>query len=247
MKKDSEIVFGIRPVIEALNAGRELNKVVIQKGLQGQLHKELMQHLKPHKYLVQHAPIEKLNRITRKNHQGVVAYFSPVKYHQLEDVIDQVYMDGKTPLFLLLDQVTDVRNFGAIARTAECLGVDAIVIPGKGSALITGDALKTSAGALNRIPVCRMRFIKEAITYLQNSGLTVTACTEKTDRHLSEVDFKQPTAIIMGSEEFGISPAYLEMANQKAKIPMIGDTESLNVSVATGMILYETIRQRMAT
>ena len=244
MVKNEDMIFGLRPVIEAIEAGKEVNRLLIQKGLQGDLFAEVKALTKQHEIQYQVVPIEKLNRITRKNHQGIICFLSPVTYHNIEDVIPQIYEAGETPLILVLDRVTDVRNFGAIARTAECSGAHGIVIPTRGSVQITGDAVKTSAGALHRIPVCREENLKKTLDFLQMSGLQLVACTEKTEHTLYEVDYRGPTAIIMGSEEDGISGEYLKRADFKASIPMSGEIGSLNVSVATGVILYEAIRQR---
>jgi 23S rRNA (guanosine2251-2'-O)-methyltransferase len=242
-KKD--MMFGIRTALEALEAGKTLNKVIIQKGLRGDLYGELMDALAAHNVPFQAVPTEKLNRVTRKNHQGVISYISPISYHSIEDVLPSLYEAGKTPLLLILDRVTDVRNFGAIARTAECAGVDAIIVPSRGGALISADAVKTSTGALHKIPVCREENLKTTIEFLTNSGVQIVGCTEKTDDLLYSVDLTLPTAIIMGSEENGISPEYLKRCDARAKIPMAGTIGSLNVSVSAGILLYEVIRQRL--
>jgi 23S rRNA (guanosine2251-2'-O)-methyltransferase len=204
-----------------------------------------MDALAAHNVPFQAVPTEKLNRVTRKNHQGVISYISPISYHSIEDVLPSLYEAGKTPLLLILDRVTDVRNFGAIARTAECAGVDAIIIPSRGGALISADAVKTSTGALHKIPVCREDNLKTTIEFLTNSGVQIVGCTEKTDDLLYSVDLTLPTAIIMGSEENGISPEYLKRCDARAKIPMAGTIGSLNVSVSAGILLYEVIRQRL--
>jgi 23S rRNA (guanosine2251-2'-O)-methyltransferase len=242
--KNKEITFGIRPVIEAIKAGNEIEKLLIQKDVHGGLIQELLKLAKDYKIPLSQVPAEKLNSITRKNHQGAIAFVSPIVYASLDNIISDVFQSGKTPLLLILDRITDVRNFGALARTAECLGVQAIIIPSRGSALITSDAIKTSAGALNFIPVCREENLKNTITYLKESGIQIIACTEKAEKNLYEADFTVPAAIIMGSEEDGISPEYLKRSDEKVKIPMSGKIESLNVSVAAGMILYEAVRQR---
>ncbi len=241
---DKDFIFGIRAVIEAIDSGKEVNKLMVQKGLQGDLWKELHSLLKANDIPYQFVPIEKLNRVTRKNHQGVVCFLSPVTYHTIEQLLPTIYEAGKTPALLMLDRITDVRNFGAIARTAECMGIDAIIIPEKGSALITSDAVKTSAGALHRIPVCRAHNLKNTIEYLTECGLQIVACTEKTDNVIYNVNFALPTLIIMGSEEDGISGEYIKRSTVCAKIPMRGHIASFNVSVATGVILYELVRQR---
>lgn len=242
--KKSDIIYGIRTVIEALRSGQHLERVFIQKNLKGDLYKELMLELHQSKTPISKVPIERINKFTKKNHQGVVALVSPVQYHSLEYLVPQLFEEGKNPLLLILDEITDVRNFGAIARTAECLGVDGIIIPVRGGAQVNEDAVKTSAGAFNYLPVCREKDLLDAARFLQESGINLIACSEKTDKYLSDIDFTSPSAIIMGSEEHGISPQLMEMANAIAKVKMDGNIESLNVSVATGMALYEVQRQR---
>lgn len=242
----NDFIFGIRAVIEAANSGKEINKIFIQNGLKGELMKELKILLREKDVHVNYVPIEKLNRITRKNHQGVICYISPVSFYKVEDILPSLYESGKNPSFLILDRVTDVRNFGSICRSAECMDVDAIVIPTQGSALINADAIKTSAGAIHKIPICREDNLKTTIDYLKNSGVKVIGCTEKTENYTYDNDFSGPTAIIMGSEENGISPAYLEKCDNLAKIPLGGEIESLNVAVSAGIILYELNRQRIS-
>jgi 23S rRNA (guanosine2251-2'-O)-methyltransferase len=232
-------------VIEAINSGKEIDKVFIQDHLRNELANELRKLVIDNKIPYQFVPIEKLNRLTQKNHQGVVAYISVVTYYKTDDILPLVFEKGKTPLFLILDRITDVRNFGAIARSAECAGVDAIIIPSRGAAQVNGDAVKTSAGALHKIPVCREDNLKMVIDYLKESGLQVVSCTEKTDDYYYDIDLTQPTVIIMGSEEDGISGEYIKRSDFKAKIPLMGEIGSLNVSVAAGVILYEAVRQRL--
>ncbi|MCW3084404.1 MAG: rRNA ((2251)-2-O)-methyltransferase RlmB [Bacteroidetes bacterium] len=244
-KENENMIFGIRPVIEALKAGKEIDRLFVQTGLKNELFGEMMGMLKKHNVLYQYVPAEKLNRLTSKNHQGVVGYISSIEYHKIEEVLPAVFEKGKIPLILILDRITDVRNFGAIARTAECSGVDAIIIPTKGAAQINADAIKTSTGALHTIPVCREENLKQVIEYLRESGLLVIACTEKTKENYYQQDFTLPVAIMMGSEENGISSEFLKMADAHAKIPLMGEISSLNVSVATGVILYEAVRQRL--
>lgn len=247
MNKSSkeDLIFGIHACIEALRSGKEINKVMILRGLRSELLPKLNATLKEKNLEAQYVPIEKLNKLGNRNHQGVIAFISPVEYEKIEDVLPRVFEEGRTPLVMILDRVTDVRNFGAIARSAECMGVDALVIPEKGGALITSDAMKTSAGALMKIPVCRHHNLKNVIDYLKESGLQIVGCTEKTDDLLYQVDLSLPTCIVMGNEEEGISPEYLKRCTHRAKIPMSGSIESLNVSVSAGIILYETIRQRL--
>ena len=237
-------IFGLRPTIEAIQAGKEIDTLFIQKGLKSELFQELWQLVRAYKVNYKHVPVEKLNRLTRKNHQGVFAFISPINFHKTDIIIQEIFEKGKNPLFLILDRVTDVRNFGAIVRTAECSGAQAVIVPEKGSAAINGDALKTSAGALHNIPICREFNLKATIEYLKNCGLQIIGCTEKTDDIIYQPDFSVPTAIIMGSEEDGISTEYLKLCDYKVKIPMNGRIDSLNVSVSAGVILYEAVRQR---
>jgi 23S rRNA (guanosine2251-2'-O)-methyltransferase len=243
-KENENLIFGLRPVIEAIKAGKEIDRLYVQNGLKNELSGEMMGLLKKHNIPYQYVPVEKLNRLTPKNHQGVAGFLSSVTYHKLQDVLPAVFEEGKVPLILILDRITDVRNFGAIARTAVCSGVHAIVIPSRGAAQINADAIKTSAGALHTIPVCREDNLKDTIDYLRESGLFVVGCTEKTNDLYYSNDYNLPVAIIMGSEENGISPEYLKLCDAHAKIPLSGDIGSLNVSVATGIILYEAVRQR---
>lgn len=244
-KNDSDLIFGIRATIEAIKAEKEINKILVQKGLSGDLFQEFKKETHGMEHLIQFVPIEKLNKITRKNHQGVISFISPITYYQIEEIIPQIYEEGKNPLVVILDRVTDVRNFGAICRSAECMGVNTVIIPSRGSAAINSDAIKTSAGALHSLPICRENNLKQTIDYLIESGFQIVGCTEKGAENLDEVNFTTPTAIIMGSEDEGISPEYLKKCNARVKIPMSGTIESLNVSVATGIILYEVSRQRL--
>ncbi len=243
-RESNQVVFGIRAVIEAIRSGKELESLYIQRGLTGGIIAELRTLIKEQDIVYQQVPVEKLNRLTQKNHQGVVAFISPVIYQKIEDIIPMLYEEGKVPFILVLDGITDVRNLGAIARTAECSGVQAIVVPSKGSAQINPDAIKTSAGALFKIPVCRHDNLLKVGRFLQESGLQLVACTEKTTEYLYAPDYTLPTALVMGSEEFGISNDLLRIADHLAKIPMFGEIESLNVSVAAGVILYEAVRQK---
>lgn len=244
VRESNQMVFGIRAVVEAIRSGKEIEALYQQRGIGGDLLNELKELLKEYNITAQQVPVEKLNRLTLKNHQGVVAFISPIIYQRIEDIIPQLFESGKVPLILVLDAITDVRNMGAIARTAECAGVHAIVIPVKGSAQINPDAIKTSAGALYKIPVCRHDNLIQTIKFLQESGLQLVCCTEKTNDDIYAPDYTSPTAIIMGSEEEGVRYEIIRISNYLAKIPMFGEIESLNVSVATGIILYEAIRQR---
>ena len=247
MQEQETQIYGIRALIEALKAGKTIDKVFLQKGLQGGLYKELMPLLQAAQVLVQYVPVEKLNRLTKKNHQGVVANLSPVDYHNFEDLVISVTESGATPLFLVLDHLSDVRNFGAIIRTAECTGVSGIIIPKRGSVSITADTVKTSAGAVFRVPICKVENLVDAVYYLQGSGVRVVAATEKTNQLLYAEDFTVPTAIVMGAEDVGVSPAVLKVVDSKAKLPMVGDISSLNVSVACAVFLYEVLKQRLTS
>ncbi|WP_396603124.1 23S rRNA (guanosine(2251)-2'-O)-methyltransferase RlmB [Algibacter sp. R77976] len=238
-------IFGIRAIIEAINAGKTIDKVFLQKGERGELFGELESLLNKKSINKSYVPIEKLNRLTRNNHQGAVAQISPIEFHDMETLVMSVIESGKTPLFLLLDQLSDVRNFGAIIRTAECTGVNGIIIQKNGSAPVNGDTIKTSAGAVFKIPICKVDHIKDAVFYMQASGVKVIAATEKTNDTLYDVSFVEPCAIIMGSEGRGINPSTLKVVDAKAKLPLLGDIESLNVSVACGAFLYEAVRQRL--
>lgn len=240
----SSQIYGIRAVMEAINAGQPINKIFVQKGLKGELYKELESTVRKNGLSLSYVPVEKLNRLTRNNHQGVVAQISPVQFHQFEELVEQVLSKEQLPLFLMLDGVSDVRNFGAIIRTAECSGVHGIIIPKNGAAPITDDTVKTSAGAAFNVPIAKVDHLKDAIFYLQSSGIVVTGATEKADDEIYGVDFNRPTAIIMGSEEKGISPSTLNIIDHQAKLPLMGKIGSLNVSVACGVFLYEVVRQR---
>ncbi|RZS99939.1 23S rRNA (guanosine(2251)-2'-O)-methyltransferase RlmB [Aquimarina brevivitae] len=244
MKKETEI-FGIRSVIEAIKSGKEIDKIFIQKDLQGSLAKELIALAKKNNNTVAYVPVERLNRFSSKNHQGVVALISPITFADFENLVIQTIESGKNPLFLILDQLSDVRNFGAIIRTAECTGVDGIIIQKKGGAPVNADTIKTSAGAVYNIPICKVDHIKDAIFYLQGSGVQVVAATEKASELLYDIDLSVPTAIVMGSEGKGVSPSVLKTVDHLAKIPMKGEIGSLNVSVACGAFLYEITRQRL--
>jgi len=245
IKTKTELLYGMRPVIEAIESGRELEKIMLQKGLKGDLASQLKRIARERYIPVQQVPLEALNKITRKNHQGVVAYVSAVTYVDLEEVLMRVFEEGRTPLVLVLDHITDVRNFGAIARTAECAGVDIIVTPARGGAMINADAMKTSAGALSIISVNRSFNLEKSVELLKGYGLKVVACTEKTGTLYSENDYSGPTAFVLGSEDKGIDENILNKADELAKIPIIGSIESLNVSVSTGIILYEAVSQKL--
>ncbi|SCM59218.1 putative TrmH family tRNA/rRNA methyltransferase [Petrimonas mucosa] len=238
------MIFGIRAVIEAAEAGKDIDKVLVKRELSGELFKELQEVLRRYEIPMQKVPLERIDRITRKNHQGVVAFTSAVTYQKLDQIVPFLYEQGKTPLIIVLDGITDVRNFGAIARTCEVAGVDAIVIPARGSVSVNGDAIKTSAGALHSIPVCRENNLKEAVVFLRNSGIKVVAASEKAARNYTGTDMSVPVAILMGSEDEGVSPEILRVCDELVKIPQFGTIQSLNVSVAAGVMIYEAVRQR---
>ncbi|WP_295178271.1 23S rRNA (guanosine(2251)-2'-O)-methyltransferase RlmB [uncultured Christiangramia sp.] len=237
-------IFGIRAVIEAIESGKSIEKVFIQKGLAGSLFQELNRHLKGGSFTVSYVPIEKLNKVSKGNHQGVVANISPIIFVSLNDLVESVQNKSTIPLYLLLDGITDVRNFGAIIRTAECCGVDGIIVQEKGSAPINADTVKTSAGAVFKVPICKVDHIKDALFHLQTYDVKIVAATEKTDETVYDIDLKQPLAIVMGDEAKGVSNSILKLADFRAKLPMLGEIASLNVSVACGAVLYETVRQR---
>ena len=237
-----DFVFGVQSVLEVLNSGKDVEKILIQKGFS---HDEVELLARQRDIIIQRVPPERLNKVTGKNHQGVIAYVSAINYSSLTNIIADSFETGKTPLFLILDRITDVRNFGAIARTAEASGVNGIVIPLRGAAQIGSDAMKTSSGASSHIPVCRESNLLDAIDELQQSGFRVMGCTEKTKDTYFRLDLTGPLAIIMGSEEDGISDEILEKCDTTGKIPMMGKIGSLNVSVACGVLLYEVNRQKM--
>ena len=244
MEKENQI-FGIRAIIEAINAKKEVDKVFIQKDASSDLMNELMKTMKKNNINFSYVPIEKLNKLTHNNHQGAVATIAPISFHTLENLVESLLEKEKKPLLLILDQLSDARNFGAIIRTAECTGVDGIIIQKQGSAPVNGDTVKTSAGAVFNIPICKVDHIKDAVFYLQGSGIKTVAATEKTDNNIYDINFNEPVAIIMGSEDRGVNPSVLKIVDEKAKLPMFGTIESLNVSVACGAFLYEAVRQRL--
>ncbi len=245
-KKSEDFIFGLRPVIEALEAGKTIDKIFLQNALQGTIYAELKALLAKHKIRPNYVPVEKLNRITRKNHQGVVAFISDVPFEKIEDVLPQIFERGEVPFLLILDRLTDVRNFGAICRTAECVGIHAVILPEKGAAPINSDAIKTSAGAIYNIKICKENNLAHTVDFLQQSGIQVFASTEKAQKLIYEVDFSKPCAIVMGNEETGISKEVLHHSDDKIKLPIEGKTQSLNVSVACGAVLYEALRQRLS-
>ena len=244
--KNKEAIFGIRPIIEVIKSGKTIDKLFIQKGLHNESFAMLWKLVRKNRINYKHVPVEKMNRLTKKNHQGVFAFISPIDFYNIEDVIPCLYEERKSPLILVLDRITDVRNFGAIARTAECSNVDCIIVPEQNSAAINSDAMKTSSGALNNIKICRTWNLKMTLQMLKDSGIQIVSCTEKTNNKIYSVNYQMPTAIILGSEENGISYEFLKLSDEKVKIPILGNIESLNVSVACGIILYEIVRQRLS-
>jgi 23S rRNA (guanosine2251-2'-O)-methyltransferase len=243
--EEKNFVFGLHSTIEAIHSGKEIDRILVSQGLQGELFQELMKLVRQFEIPVQMVPVERINRVTRKNHQGVVSFISPIAYQPITEIIPMLYEQGKNPLILVLDRITDVRNFGAIARSAEVAGVDAILIPEKGSAQINADAIKTSSGALLTIPVCREKSLINTVHFLKNSGLKVIAATEKGELNYFSCEMTQPLAIVLGSEETGIDTGLLKIVDEWTKIPQLGTIQSLNVSVAAGILMFEAVRQRI--
>jgi len=238
-------IFGTRAIIEAVDADKQIEKVLITRSNDNELQKELIDILKKRKILFQFVPLQKINRVTRKNHQGVLAFISPVTFYNVEEIVTRVYENGKTPFIIVLDGVTDVRNFGAIVRTAECAGADAILIPEKGSAQINADAVKTSAGALHKLPICRTPSLRITLQNLQNSGIKVVSASEKAKNNYYQTDFNLPLAIVVGAEDVGVSKSIISLSDEFVKIPLLGEIKSLNVSVAASILIYETVKQRI--
>lgn len=241
----SQVVFGIRAVIEAIESGKQVDKVLMKKDLGGELARELLSVTREYNVPVQRVPLERINKVTRKNHQGVIAFMAAVDYYHVDDIVPALYDEGINPLVVVLDGVTDVRNFGAIARTCECAGVNCIVIPERNSVSVNADAVKTSAGALNYLPVCRERNLVKAVQYLRDSGFKVMGASEKTDLNYTKADFTGPVAIVLGAEDTGISTDVLKLCDTLVAIPEFGQINSLNVSVAGGIMIYEVVRQRL--
>ena len=244
MIDNNEMIFGVRAVIEAIQAGKEIDKILVKQDIQSDLSKELFTALRDTQILVQRVPVERINRVTRSNHQGVVAFISSVTYQKVEQLVPALLEQGKSPLLVMLDGITDVRNFGAIARTCECAAVDAIIIPTRGSVSVNADAIKTSAGALHKLPVCREQNLKNTLQYLKDNGFHIVAATEKGDYEYSKGEYTGPMCLIMGAEDTGVSYDNLALCDEWVKIPMLGTIESLNVSVAAGILIYEAIKQR---
>lgn len=245
MINKSQVVFGIRAVIEAIESGKQVDKVLMKKDLGGELARELLSVTREYNVPVQRVPVERINKVTRKNHQGVIAFMAAVDYYHVDDIVPALYDEGINPLVVVLDGVTDVRNFGAIARTCECAGVNCIVIPERNSVSVNADAVKTSAGALNYLPVCRERNLVKAVQYLRDSGFKVMGASEKTDLNYTKADFTGPVAIVLGAEDTGISTDVLKLCDTLVAIPEFGQINSLNVSVAGGIMIYEVVRQRL--
>jgi 23S rRNA (guanosine2251-2'-O)-methyltransferase len=244
MPKETDFIFGLRPVIEAIRSGKQIDRLLIKDGLKGSLYHELMSIVRENDVYYQFVPGERLEILTRKNHQGVIAWLSAIEYQHIGNILPTLFERGRDPFIVILDNITDVRNFGAIVRTAECMGVDSIIIPEKGSARISADAVKTSAGALHNLPVCREKNLIRTTIYLKESGLRIICADEKSGNNVMESDLSGPSALIMGSEEKGIRKELLYLADVTVRIPMTGNIGSLNVSVAAGILLYEIIRQR---
>jgi len=245
MKENIDYIYGLRPVLEAISSGKNIDRLIIRKGLRGSLYFELMQAVRDHSIPYQLVPIEKLNRVSRKNHQGVIAWISAIEYHNIDSLLPFIYESGRDPFLLVLNNITDVGNFGAIARSAECFGVDCIIIPEKGSARISAEAVKASAGALSKIPVARVKSIMKTLDFLRDSGLKIISASEKGNSDLRSADLSGPLALIMGSEDRGVSIEILKASDMLLSIPMAGSIGSLNVSVATGILLYELSSRRI--
>ena len=242
--KNNDIVFGTRPVLEAINSGKTLEKLFIQKNLKKEILEKIKSKLSNKKINISYVPKEKLNRITKKNHQGIICYISPISYQPIEEIIQRVFEKGKDPFVIILDRITDTRNFGAISRVADASGVDAIIIPEKESAIITSDSIKTSAGAINYVPICKVKSLRSTANFLKESGLKLVSCTEKGDKKFYDADLTSPCCIILGSEKDGISNSLMDISDERLNIPMKGNVESLNVSSSASVILFEVVRQR---
>lgn len=241
---EKQMIFGIRAVMEAIDAGKEFDKILLRRDMSSDIARQLTAKLNDISTPVQRVPVEKLNQLTDKNHQGVIAFISPIQFSHIEDIIPTIYEEGRVPAIVVLDGITDVRNLGAIARTCSCAGVDALLVPSRGIASINADAVKTSAGALHTLPVCRTDTLIKTLQFLKDSGLQLVAATEHSDYDYTKTDFSKPVAIIMGAEDVGISEEVLQLCDARVRIPITGNIESLNVSVAAGIMMYEMVRQR---
>jgi 23S rRNA (guanosine2251-2'-O)-methyltransferase len=244
VKPKSSLIFGIHPVNEAVRTGKPIEKILLKQGFRNEVIPGLFPALREQNIPFQYVPVEKLNRLTGGNHQGIIALVSELEYTELEKLVPLLFEQGKLPALVLLDSITDVRNVGAIARSAECAGIDAMIVPGKGSAQLNADAIKTSAGALNTLPVCRVNSLEVSAKYLHESGFQLIAATEKAENFIYQADFTKPVAIILGAEDTGIDPKLLKMADVLVKIPMYGLIQSLNVSAAASVLFFEMVRQR---
>tara|TARA_B100000609_G_scaffold196721_1_gene192582 strand:+ start:4336 stop:5070 length:735 start_codon:yes stop_codon:yes gene_type:complete len=240
----NNLIFGTRPVLEAINSGKSIEKLFIQKNLKKEILEKIKSKLSNKKINISYVPKEKLNRITKKNHQGIICYISPISYQPIEEIIQRVFEKGKDPFVIILDRITDTRNFGAISRVADASGVDAIIIPEKESAIITSDSIKTSAGAIHYIPICKVKSLRSTANFLKESGLKLVSCTEKGDKKFYDADLTSPCCIILGSEKDGISNSLMDISDERLNIPMKGNVESLNVSSSASVILFEVVRQR---
>lgn len=243
-EQKSDLVFGIHPILEGLQSGKNFDKILILNSLRSDQAKDIMAIARERGISLNKVPQQKLDRVTRKNHQGVIGFIAPIEFQDIEDIIPELFSNGKIPFLLILDRISDVRNFGAIVRTAECAGVDAIIIPKKGAAQINGETIKTSTGAIFNIPICKVPGIDSVIPFLKESGIHLIACTEKAEANYTELDYSVPLGIIMGGEESGIAISNISKCDSVVKIPLLGKTSSLNVSVAAGIIMYQVISQR---
>ncbi len=244
MEQKQNFIVGIHPVTEALESDKNIEKVMFRQGMEGPQFRVLLDQLRDKGIQVQFAPQERLNRLTKANHQGVIAFLPQIEYVTLDKFTISEKERDALPLVLILDGISDVRNFGAIARSAECAGAHGIILPAKGSASVNADSIKTSAGALLRIPVCKVSNVREAIFFLKAGGYTIFSSTERAESTIYQANFKVPTAIILGSEDRGVSRSALELSDHHVRIPMAGQISSLNVSAAASVILFEILRQR---
>lgn len=241
----TQYIYGIHAVLEAIDAGKDIDKILLSKTLNDETAKEIIDRARQLRVPVQRVPVQKIDRITRRNHQGVVAMMAAVTYYRVEDVVPQLFDNGENPFIVVLDGVTDVRNFGAVARTCECAGVSAIVIPDRESVSVNADAVKTSAGALNYLPVCREHNLVNAVKLLRDSGFKIVGTSDKSQTNYTQGDYTGPVAIILGAEDKGISPEIMKLCDTRVLIPEFGHINSLNVSVAGGIMIYEVVRQRL--
>lgn len=243
-KSESQVIFGIRSVIEAIRSGKDIEKILVRRDLRGETVRELFTLTRKEKIPVQSVPVEKINRVTKKNHQGILAFVSVIEYTRIDELIPSLYENGSSPFLIMPDGITDIRNLGAIVRTAESAGVHGMILPQKGAPMLTADTIKTSAGALYHLPVCRTENVRKTLIYLMESGIQLIAASEKADKNYFDVDFLPPTMIILGAEDKGISEDVKKLVDEQVKIPMSGKIGSLNVSAAAAILLYEVVRQR---